>query len=88
MHAPAAPAATRTVTFEVGDPALLCHPSLQLVVADATSGRLAPLAWQRDPDGRVAAEVATGQGSVGLSVVLPALEVLAWIPLDPRRTGR
>jgi hypothetical protein len=71
-----------TVTWAVDDPALLAHPSFQLVVVEATTGRLVPLAWDRAPDGRVSCTFAAGQRAVGLALVHPALEVLAWIPLD------
>lgn len=83
----AAPLTSQTapvaVTWEVDDPALLTHPSLQLVVVEATTGRLVPLAWQLAPDRCIAAVLAPGQRALGLAHVHPTLEVLAWIPLDP-----
>jgi len=78
----APPVASLAVIWAVDDAAFLAHPSFQFVVAEASTGRLLPLAWERSADGRVAAEFGPGQRALGLALVHPTLEVLAWLPLD------
>jgi hypothetical protein len=41
------------------------------------------LQWERAADGRVMARFSPGQRALGIALVHPTLEVLAWIPLDP-----